>query len=193
MRKIFLILLLIFLLMLALLKFNIFNFEFNKTYTKSNSAKLNISNGSYLKTLCNYLNENDKNLIKGKTIFINAWSSWCPKCYGEIKQLNAIKKLVNDSNIIFLAMCTDLNLNESKSLLMKKKIDFTFTFIEGKPGFRDALQHLVARNNVKLEIDSTVEFAPQNFVINANDSLVYYKPIILEKDINDIIKILNGN
>ena len=45
--------------------------------------------------------------LKGKGIVLNLWATWCKPCISEMPQLNRLKGLLNEENIVVLAISQD--------------------------------------------------------------------------------------
>ncbi len=46
--------------------------------------------------------------LKGKTVFLNFWATWCPPCRAEMPSLNELyNKLKDDDRIVFLFISED--------------------------------------------------------------------------------------
>ena len=45
--------------------------------------------------------------LKGRGIVLNLWATWCKPCISEMPQLNRLKSLLNEKNIVVLAISQD--------------------------------------------------------------------------------------
>lgn len=66
------------------------------------------------------VNDSSINLgtLRGKTIFINFWATWCPPCIAEIPGINGLyQKLRHDSSFVFLMADVDGNFEKSKTFM----------------------------------------------------------------------------
>jgi thiol-disulfide isomerase/thioredoxin len=62
--------------------------------------------------------------LKGKTIFINFWATWCPPCIAEMPAIESLWQENKNDNIVFLLISTDDEMQKIKSFIDRK--DFTF-------------------------------------------------------------------
>lgn len=66
----------------------------------------------------------DINDLKGQTVFINIWATWCPPCVAEMPSINSLReKLKDDPNIHFLMISEDRDLNTALNWVDKKGFD----------------------------------------------------------------------
>lgn len=62
--------------------------------------------------------------LKGKTLLINFWATWCPPCRAEMPSLNRMYNEYKGRGLVVLAVSTDKNINAVKDFLSKKPFDF---------------------------------------------------------------------
>lgn len=66
----------------------------------------------------------DVRTLKGQTIFINIWATWCAPCVAEMPGINALRqKFKNDPNVHFLMISEDRNLQTALTWVDKKGFD----------------------------------------------------------------------
>ena len=62
--------------------------------------------------------------LRGKTIFMNYWATWCPPCVAEMPSINALRADVKDNpNIVFLMISEDKKLSVAEKWVMRKGLD----------------------------------------------------------------------
>ncbi|MEJ2883029.1 TlpA family protein disulfide reductase [Pedobacter sp. GR22-6] len=57
---------------------------------------------------------------RGKVIFINFWATWCPPCIAELPSVDALRKKLKDSNVVFLMVDVDGKYAESNAFMSGK-------------------------------------------------------------------------
>ena len=63
--------------------------------------------------------------LKGKTIFINIWATWCPPCVAEMPNINSLyNKIENKDDIVFLMISHDDEMRTARSWVKRKGFDF---------------------------------------------------------------------
>lgn len=67
----------------------------------------------------------DASTLKGKTIFMNIWATWCAPCVAEMPGINKLyAKLKDDPNVVFLMISEDRDFQTAKDWVLKKEFDF---------------------------------------------------------------------
>jgi len=62
--------------------------------------------------------------LKGKTVFLNFWASWCPPCRAEARDLEAAWQKVKDQNMVFIGVALQDTDEASREFL--KEFDVTY-------------------------------------------------------------------
>lgn len=62
--------------------------------------------------------------LKGKTIFMNYWATWCPPCVAEMPSINSLReKVKDDPNIVFLMISVDREMSTATRWIKRKGFD----------------------------------------------------------------------
>ncbi|KYG74532.1 thiol-disulfide isomerase/thioredoxin [Roseivirga ehrenbergii] len=70
-------------------------------------------------------NKIDVRDLKGKTLFINIWATWCPPCVAEMPNINSLyNKIENKDDIVFLMISHDDEMRTAQSWVKRKGFDF---------------------------------------------------------------------
>ena len=63
--------------------------------------------------------------LKGKTIFINYWATWCAPCVAEMPSINALyEKVKDDPKIVFLMISVDREMRTANGWVKRKGFSF---------------------------------------------------------------------
>lgn len=66
----------------------------------------------------------DIETLRGKTIFLNIWATWCPPCVAEMPSINALyQDFENNENVVFLMISEDKDFNKAKDWIVSKELD----------------------------------------------------------------------
>ncbi len=66
--------------------------------------------------------------VKGKTVLMVFWATWCPHCKGEIPDLNDIYENYKDKDFDIFAISVDDNMEKLKKFVEKNKIQYNVLF-----------------------------------------------------------------
>lgn len=62
--------------------------------------------------------------LKGKTVFLNIWATWCPPCIAEMPDIQALYKEVHSDNIQFVMLSVDDDAQKAAKFIERKGYDF---------------------------------------------------------------------
>jgi len=98
-------------------------------------------------------NEVDLNNLKGKTIFINFWATWCRPCIQEMPSIAALQTQLAGKNIEFF-FASDEEVEKIEKFIENRKLNSNFVRVE---------------NPESLGIDAL----PTTFIFNGKGELVF--------------------
>jgi cytochrome c biogenesis protein CcmG/thiol:disulfide interchange protein DsbE len=95
--------------------------------------------------------------LRGKTVFITFWASWCPPCRAEARDLEAAWRTFKDQDVLFLGI--NIQDTEKDALAFLKEYAITF------PNGRDLTG--------KISIDYGVWGIPEAFFVDGDGRITY--------------------
>lgn len=95
--------------------------------------------------------------LRGKAVFLNFWSSWCPPCRAEASDLEAAWKRVKDKNIVFLGVAVQDTDKDSRAFLK----EFGITYPNGKD------------ESGRMSVDYGTWGIPESFFIDPQGRITY--------------------
>lgn len=95
--------------------------------------------------------------LRGKVVFLNFWSSWCPPCRAEARDLEAAWQTFKDQDVVFLGI--DIQDTEAPARDFIQEFGITY------PNGRDA--------SGKIAIDYGVWGIPETFFIDPTGKITY--------------------
>jgi thiol-disulfide isomerase/thioredoxin len=105
----------------------------------------------------------DMSALKGKTIFMNYWATWCPPCIAEMPNINNLHAEVND-DVEFLMISLDDEPQKAIDFVKKKEYSFPIYFLaSSKPS--------VYSSNA---IPSTYVISPEGKIVVSHSGMAKY-------------------
>jgi cytochrome c biogenesis protein CcmG/thiol:disulfide interchange protein DsbE len=95
--------------------------------------------------------------FRGKAVFLNFWSSWCPPCREEARDLEAAWQRVKDKNMVFIGVALQDTDKDSRAFLQ----EFGITY----PNGRD--------QSGKISVDYGTWGIPESFFIDPQGRITY--------------------
>ena len=95
--------------------------------------------------------------FRGKAVFLNFWSSWCPPCREEARDLEAAWQRVKDKNMVFLGVALQDTDKDSRAFLQ----EFGITYSNGKD------------ESGKISVDYGTWGIPESFFIDPQGRITY--------------------
>lgn len=75
----------------------------------------------------------DLTTLRGKTIVVNFWSTWCPPCVEEMPMFSEVQAAYKDKNVIFVGIAAD-QADNVKAFLQKTPVNYLIA-VGGQPAF----------------------------------------------------------
>lgn len=120
-----------------------------QTSAKFFDAKFNDVNGKIA----------DLSTLRGKTVVVNFWSTWCPPCVQEMPMFDEVQKQWKDKNVVFVGIAADLAGNVKPFL---QKTPVSYQIVVGEQASIDLARELGNRYNA---VPFTVIINPQQHII----------------------------
>ena len=80
-------------------------------------------------------NEFEFEELKGKTIFLNFWATWCAPCIAEMPNIQSLYETVQSDSIQFVMVSLDEDHQKATEYLTRNEYTFPVYFLNGrKPG-----------------------------------------------------------
>ena len=71
--------------------------------------------------------------LRGKTVVINFWSTWCPPCVEEMPMFSDVQTAYKDKNVVFVGIAAD-QADNVKAFLQKTPVNYLIA-VGGQPAF----------------------------------------------------------
>lgn len=71
--------------------------------------------------------------LRGKTVVVNFWSTWCPPCVEEMPMFSKAQTAFKDKNVVFVGIAAD-QADNVKEFLQKNPVNYLIA-VGGQPGF----------------------------------------------------------
>lgn len=75
----------------------------------------------------------DLSKLRGKTVVVNFWSTWCPPCVEEMPMFDAVQTAYKDKDVVFVGIAAD-QVDNVKAFLKKTPVNYAIV-VGGQPGF----------------------------------------------------------
>ena len=121
----------------------------------------------------------DLTTLRGKTVVINFWSTWCPPCVEEMPLFSEAQTAYKDKNVVFVGIAAD-QADNVKPFLQKNPVNYLIA-VGGQPAF-ELSQQLGNRHDA----------VPFTVIINAKEGITSRRfGIYTRKDLDsDLAKAL---
>ena len=96
--------------------------------------------------------------LRGKTVVVNFWSTWCPPCIEEMPMFSEAQAAYKDKNVVFVGIAAD-QADNVKEFLQKTPVSYLIA-VGGQPAF-ELSQHLGNRHDA----------VPFTLMINAKEGI----------------------
>lgn len=72
--------------------------------------------------------------LKGKTVFVNLWATWCPPCIAEMPEIQSLYEDTSSEKIVFVMISLDDDKEKPKKFISRKEYTFpVYTLVSGLP------------------------------------------------------------
>lgn len=112
--------------------------------------------------------------MKGKTVFLNFWATWCPPCIAEMPDIHDLyEKMSEDSSIEFVLVSLDDDFSKAKDFISRKNYQFPiYSLATQRPS--------VFQNNV----------VPTTYIISKEGQIVAQRSGMAKYDTEEIRNLL---
>ncbi len=117
--------------------------------------------------------------LKGKVVFLNFWTTWCPPCIAEMPSVNSLyNKLKNNSNVIFVLADADGDLENSTAFMKKKNFDLPVYIPAGQ----------IPEQLFRGSLPTTVIINKKGEIVYSHEGMANYDSPEIEKLLTDLAK-----
>ncbi|MFY0607010.1 MAG: TlpA family protein disulfide reductase [Cyclobacteriaceae bacterium] len=110
--------------------------------------------------------------LKGETIFLNFWATWCPPCIAEMPDIESLYQSVGDS-VRFVMVSVDKDQTKAKAFVELKRYEMPIYF---------------ANSGIPREFQS--RSIPTTFIISPSGNIVVKQTGMAQYDTDDFIEFL---
>lgn len=72
--------------------------------------------------------------LKGKTVFINLWATWCPPCVAEMPEIQSLYEKAGSEKVAFVMISLDEDKEKARRFIDRKEYTFpVYTLMSGLP------------------------------------------------------------
>ena len=100
----------------------------------------------------------DLTTLRGKTVVVNFWSTWCPPCVEEMPMFNEAQGQWKDKDVVFVGIAAD-QADNVKEFLKKTPVSYPVV-VSGQPGF-----------DLSRELGNRYDAIPYTLIINRQQNI----------------------
>ena len=114
--------------------------------------------------------------LKGKTIFLNFWATWCPPCIAEMPDIHDLYLKIKDEQVAFVLIAQDEDFETAKKFIQKKGYTFPiYRALSARP------------------IEYAGRSIPSTFVISRQGKIIAKHTGMAKYDTEEFIKLMLDN
>ena len=114
--------------------------------------------------------------LRGRTVFVNFWATWCPPCIAEMPSIDKLAAtLPEEADVVFLMVSLDDNPADARRFMERKGFDLPFHFLR----MRDRSTYSVSQ-------------IPTTYVISPDGRVVYERTGLARYDTPRFRRVLEG-
>lgn len=117
--------------------------------------------------------------LKGKVIFLNFWTTWCPPCIAEMPSVNSLyNKFKDNSNVVFVMADADSDFKTSTAFMKKKKFALPVYIPAGQ------MPAQLFRGN----LPTTIIISKKGEIVYSHEGMANYNSPKMEKFLTELAK-----